>query len=147
MAASKIRETLDFIKSKLLTLSSVGPGKVFTVVNEADLMSDSRLVTYPAVGVVYEGMRGGGSNGPSHVTGLSAVASFALIVLTQDKFPIGQDTKPGGIDLLDQIRGLFKDQKGPTGHSWKFEFESPVESRNNTVLVWVQRWSIPILLT
>lgn len=146
MAASKIREVMTYLNQQLNTLASIGPGKVFTVVDEADLLSDARLATYPAIGVIYEGMRSNGDGGPSHRMGLSATASFAIVLLTSDKFPVGHDTKLTGLDLLDQIRDLLKDTKGPTGHTWRFEIESPVESRSNKVLVWVQRWSIPIQL-
>lgn len=146
MATAQINDILTTVESALKTIAEFNGGKVFHVVSEDDLMSESRHVVYPAVAVIYEGMRPAGP----HESGLAVRAGFSIVLLTQDKFPVPVDSKRPAVDILDRIRRLFRvnaTSPATPGNKWKFEFEGPAASRSNKVLVWVQRWSIPLQLS
>lgn len=141
--AGQIRTLVTEIEERLKSIAEFQKGKAFHVVSEEDLIDETRVLTYPAVGVVYEGLRPAGGN----ENGLSTRAGFAIVVLTSDKWPTGVDAKGTSLDLLDLIRSKFRDGRPSTGHKWKFEFEGPARSKNAKVLIWVQRWSTPVQLT
>lgn len=135
---TKLKNTLEF--------GDLGKEKVFTVYSEGDLLSKTKLVKYPAVGVMYEGIRA--NSGDPTKQGLAADVQIALVLLLD-----GRSTGALGINndaarLLDKMRVEFKKhcQESPTRHKWRFVSETPAGDVG-TILVYVQRWSTPIILT
>jgi hypothetical protein len=137
------------INSVIALLQSVAEfdgGKVFYIRTEQELKDKLDGVVHPAVGVLYDGMRGGGSNGPSHKTGLSGEITVSLLLAFTPEFPTGSEDAFVALRLLDRIRKLFADTRSPTGHFWRFIVEAPAVERDTEVL-WIQRWATPVQLS
>lgn len=143
----------DVVQGMVTTLQSIAglQGKTFHILTEEELFDRAKAVPFPAVGVVYEGMRSLGEPGkPTHKTGLSAKLNLAVVVFYQTKAPVGQVAadalKPQALDLLDTIRNTIRVTPGPGTRTWEFLVEAPAVERNG-VVVYIQRWTIPVMLS
>lgn len=116
--------------------------KKWTIVDQDDLFSKTAVLTYPCAGVVYEGLRSGNS---AEGAGKTSEIVCSIYVLYQVGTIGKVDYKPRAIQLLDSIRGKLMDTVSPSGHKWKFKFESPAEDMHKA-LVYYQRWSSVVIL-
>jgi len=126
--------------------TNAGKEVVFSVYSEEDLMDKTKYVRFPAVGIMYEGLRDG--NRDSTKQGYAADCTIAVVLLMDGKSVGGLDQKNEAARILDAMRHAFKDnfQKSPSGHKWRFVSEMSAGQISN-LLVYVQRWSCPVLLT
>lgn len=138
-AVAKLRDTKEFGVN-------AGKEKVFTVYSEDDLMNKSKLITYPAVGVMYEGTRANTLDKTGQ--GLAGDCSLAIVLLMDGGSVAGINTQHEGARILTAIRKQFrlKCANSPTMHKWRFVSELPMGNVGN-LLVFIQRWETPILLT
>jgi hypothetical protein len=123
-------------------------GKVLRVFDVDDFMNKQKGVrSLPVVAVVYEGMRAiPDPPGETSKVGITADCVMAIYVLNDADTIVNTDTKTPTIDLLDQIRGLFLATQGPNNsRRYKFVVEAAA-MESHGVVVWVQRWSIPVPL-
>lgn len=145
--SDRINDVLVEVQTKLGNITAL-QGRVTICYNENDLIDSIKgLRTFPAVGIVYEGMRSAGENKPTSRLGLSAEVSIGLILIEQgDSIIATQQKKTRAIDMLKAMRDEFMDERSTvTGHYWHFMVESPAELTSGMVC-WVQRWSLPIQL-
>ncbi len=148
---SKLNGVLEEAKAKLLQLNAPPTdltGKVVVAYDEEDLLDMLKGVkAYPAVGIIYEGMRSVAESGPTAKIGISNEIrlSFALIEHGNAVHSTHQK-KTRAIDYLEAMRYQFMGEKSTvTGHFWHFLVEAPASLKAGTV-VWVQRWSLPVQL-
>ena len=120
-----------------------GDEKVFFVYAEEDLFNKAKLVKFPAVGIMYEGIR---SNGKDSGTGMASDCYVAIAVLVNAGSIGAADQKNEAASILDALRDGIKLSKAPSSHKWKFVSETPAGEINGA-LVYVQRWSCPVILT
>lgn len=127
----------------------IAAGKVFHVYSEEELMDKTKGITFPAVGIVYEGMRavneGAGDARVSHKLGVSAELIAAVMLIQRPDNISAADTKTPTMNLLDDIRQEIMGSKSPSGHWWKFVVEASANEKNG-VVIWLQRWSTPVQL-
>lgn len=116
--------------------------RVHFVASESDLITKVKGCPPPFCGVVYEGIRPTNDNSNQ---GLSNEISFSILILHPDKGLIGAAPKDGVLEVLDDIRNLFKGQRSPTAHKWVFRGEMPAKEVNGC-LVWFQRWATAAII-
>lgn len=125
----------------------IAAGKVFHVYSEEELMDKTKGITFPAVGIVYEGMRAVSedSDKKSVKMGVSAELIAAVMLIQRPDNISAADTKTPTMNLLDDIRQEIMGSKSPSGHWWKFVVEASANEKNG-VVIWLQRWSTPVQL-
>lgn len=125
----------------------IAAGKVFHVYSEEELMDKTKGITFPAVGIVYEGMRAVNedSDKKSVKIGVSAELIAAVMLIQRPDNISAADTKTPTMNLLDDIRQEIMGSKSPSGHWWKFVVEASANEKNG-VVIWLQRWSTPVQL-
>lgn len=136
---------INDIEAKLSTIQAL-KGKVFSVYSEEELTEKTKGVVFPAVGVVYDGMRASPEPGATLKMGLSAELVISVMVFFKQNTKATKDPKDTMIDLMDTIRNSIKSTKSPSGHYWKFQLEAAVEGKQG-VLAFIQRWATPVQLT
>ena len=141
--ASKCVEDL---RKKLEELSEL-KGKSFWVYNEEHLMDKTKGISFPAVGVIYEGIRSISENyKDTYKTGFSGELVTSVIVLQRPDNISYADTKTPAVALLDMIREKILGSRSPTGHVWRFVVEASATEKHG-VVIWLQRWSTPVQFT
>lgn len=128
----------------------IAAGKVFHVYSENELMDKTKGIAFPAVGVVYEGMRAvnegaAGEARVSHKLGVSAELVAAVMIIQRPDNISTANTKTPSMNLLDDIRQEIMGSRSPSGHFWKFIVEASANEKNG-VVIWLQRWSTPVQL-
>lgn len=149
---SKLTEVLDEATALLLQLNAPPvnlTGKVVVAYDENDLLDVLKGVrSYPAVGVVYEGMRAQSEeSNPTAKVGLSCEIVLGFVLVERgDEIHATHQKKVRAIEYLDAMRYQFIAHRSEvTKHYWHFMVEAPAALRTGAV-VWVQRWSLPVQL-
>lgn len=148
---SKLNDVLEEMSTRLLQLNAPPvdlTGRVVVAYNEDDLIDVLKGIrNFPAVGIVYEGMRSLGEQGSTAKMGLSCEGVFGVVLVERsDEIHASIQKKTRAIDYLEVMRNQFLGHKSTaTGHFWKFMVESPAALKSGTVC-WVQRWGLPIQL-
>ena len=148
---SRLTEILEEASTRLLQLNAPPvnlTGKVVVAYDENDLLDVLKGVkSYPAVGIVYEGMRSMPEGGPTARVGLSCEVILGFVLVERgDEIHATNQKKVRAIEYLDAMRSQFIDQRSTvTKHFWHFMVEAPAALRSGTVC-WVQRWSLPVQL-
>jgi hypothetical protein len=138
------KDRLSAIKTETWSLE----GRVVIAYNEDDLLDLIKgLRSYPAVGVVFEGMRSMPEQGSTMKVGGSAEVVLAFVLIEQGTATFGTDQKrTRAVDYLEAMRDAFMTKRSTTtNHMWHFTVEAAASLKNGMV-VWVQRWSVPIQL-
>lgn len=120
--------------------------KIVYMYDQDELLDAKKQLGFPAVGIVYVGLRG---KDDSSRSGLAAEIVCDIYLLGAESCTsklIGADQKPSTTSLLDNIRNEIKCNVAPGQRKWKFVFEQPVQFTQD-VLAYVQRWSITVVLT
>lgn len=153
--SSKVVNTLTEVETRVksLTVNNVAvnmTGKTILVDDASDLLEKLKgLKSYPAIGVVYEGLVSKPEAGDTAKMGISADMGISLVLVEQGDVPfptLAPQKTFRAIDYLNAMRDEFMGTKSTvTGHFFKFEAEAAAELTKNMV-VWVQRWSVPIQL-
>lgn len=120
--------------------------KVVYMYEQDELLNAKSQLGFPAVGVVYVGLRG---KDDSSRTGLAAEIVCDIYLIGGEACTsklIGADEKPTTTSLLDNIRNEIKCNTAPGQRKWKFVFEQPVQF-DADVLAYVQRWTTTVVLT
>lgn len=148
---SKLTEVLEESRARLLQLNAPPvdlTGRVVVAYDENDLLDVLKGIrNYPAVGIVYEGMRSMTEPGPTAKVGLSAEIVLGFVLVERgDEIHSTNQKKVRAIEYLDAMRSQFIAQRSDvTKHFWHFVVEAPAALRSGAV-VWIQRWSIPVQL-
>lgn len=147
--SSKLNDILDEASTKLLQLNAPPvnlTGKVVVAYDENDLLDVLKGVrAFPAVGIVYEGMRSLSEEGPTARVGMSCEIVLAFVLVERgDEVHNTNQKKVRAIEYLDAMRLQFMGQRSTvTTHFWHFMVEAPAALRSGAVC-WVQRWSVPV---
>jgi len=148
---SKLIGVIEEAEKRLLQLNAPPvnlTGKVVTAYDENDLLDVLKGVrSFPAVGIVYEGMRSMSEEGPTARVGISCEIVLGFVLVERgDEIHRTDQKKVRAIEFLDAMRYQFMGKKSTvTGHFWHFVVESPAALRTGAVC-WVQRWSLPVQL-
>lgn len=121
-------------------------GKTLMSYGVDELIDKLKGLKPPAAGIVYEGMRSLPDPGVTNRQGLAAEAVIALILFTRPGTITSADTVTPAITILDEVRASLRGKRNSSGHLWKFVVEAPAVTNANW-LIYVQRWSTPVLLT
>lgn len=142
---------IDQIDAALQSIAKL-TGKVLQVYTEAELLDKTKLVTLPAAGVMYEGMRavseGQQANAvkTTHRVGITAELVLSIMIIETGGNVTGTaNTKRLSTALLDLVRDRLMATKSPSGHNWRFIVEAAAEPKNGAVF-WIQRWATPVML-
>lgn len=135
------------VVNALMTIPDL-TGKVIGVFDDEQLLDRLKAVPTLGVGVIYDGLRPDGeANKTSHKIGAAAVMGVTVVlVLKEVLFAQGLDYRTPGMTYMDTIRQKLMDTVAPTGHYWRFMAEAPALQKSD-VIVWVQRWETPVMLT
>jgi len=148
---SKLTDILDEASEKLLQLNAPPvnlTGKVVVAYDENDLLDVLKGVrSFPAVGIIYEGMRSMSEGGPTAKVGLSCEVVLGFVLVERgDEIHRTDQKKVRAIEYLDAMRLQFMTKRSTvTNHFWHFVVEAPAALRTGAVC-WVQRWSLPVQL-
>ncbi len=129
------------LQSKIKALTEFSQ-KQWTIVDEDDLFNKATGLSFPCAGVVYEGMR---SQTSAEGSGKSSVLTCSVYLLYKSGTIGNIDYKPKAVLLLDSLRNNILGKTSPSGHKWKFSFESPAEDMHKA-LVYYQRWTTDVIL-
>lgn len=148
---NRVNAALEEAKTRLTdpeTTAKIFAGKTVIAYNENDLLDTLKgVVSYPAIGIVYEGMRSQPEAGSTMKVGLSCEIVMAFVLVEQgNAISASQQKKTRAIDLLEIMRDQFMGKRSTaTSHLWHFLVEAPAELKAGMV-VWIQRWSLPVQL-
>jgi hypothetical protein len=139
-------ECLNDLIAKIEKLPKLA-NKTYFVYTQDDLMATSNKIVYPAIGVIYEGLKAKDENGGKGTKmGLSADLHCAIVLLTPGS-AIGKiDYKKDALDIISDIRSMITKTRSPAGHYWNFLVESPVMDIEGAFGYYI-RFNTPIMLT
>jgi len=146
---SQLTDVLEEAKTRLLQLNAPPvdlTGRVVVAYDENDLLDVLKGIrNFPAVGIVYEGMRSLSQEGSTAKVGLSAEVVLGLVLVERgDELHRTNEKKTRAIEYLDAMRLEFAATRSDvTKHFYHFMVEAPAALRTGAVC-WVQRWSLPI---
>lgn len=118
--------------------------KVFHIYSEDEIEDKTKGLSYPCVGVIYDGIRSVGDNGDTNKQGNSTVLTVSILYMFRQNTSSNVDPKDEAVTVLDAARGEIKG-RAPGGHPWRFLIEAPLGGKKG-VLVYLQRWSTPAQL-
>jgi hypothetical protein len=121
-----------------------GQEKVFSVYSEKDLFDKTKHLSFPAVGVMYEGIFENG--GDKSNQGMAAMCAVTIVLLLDGKTVGNLDQKNVAAALLDKLRGAIRLQRSPSMHRWKFIAEIPA-GEIGPCIGYLQKWRTPVILT
>lgn len=136
---------IDDLESRANLIPSL-KGRVFHIYSEEELLERTKGLSFPCVGIVYDGMMAVPEPGSSAKTGSSAELVATVMIFFRQDTKAKTDPKDTTVALLDQIRGKILATRSPTGHYWRFKLEAAVEGKQG-LLAYVQRWATPVQLT
>lgn len=140
--ASKCVEDLQ---KKIEAINANANGLLW-VYSEANFLNASKGINFPAVGVIYEGMRGNSENEKTtnKIGGSGSLVVSLILAHNNGNFAGGSEIF-NATAILDEMRSAIIDTKSPTGHKWRFVVEAPSEEKNGGV-IWLQRWDTPVMI-
>jgi len=148
---ARLNYILEEAKTKLAALNTAPTdltGKIVIAYDENDLLDLLKGVkNYPAVGIIYEGMRSQPEQGSTAKVGVSCELVISFVLVEQgNAMQATQQKKTRAIDYLDAMRDQFMGKRSDvTHHFWHFMVESPAELKSGMVC-WIQRWTLPVQL-
>lgn len=148
---SKVNDAMEEAVSKISSIN-IPPitlvNRVLIAYNANELIDNLKGIrSYPAVGVIYEGMHSQAERGETMKVGVSAELLISFVLIEQGDEMVRTDQKRSrSINYLDAIRDQFMNVRSTvTGHMWHFQVEAPAELKAG-MICWVQRWSLPVQL-
>lgn len=136
---------LEEAKTKVQSIARIGR-RVVTAYSEEALLDSVKMVTLPAVGVSYGGMRAVAEPGrDTNRKGASAEFMLNLIVIVDRPGAAEGIGQIKALETLDDLRNAFMEETSTSGHKWRFVSEMLVAERGK-IVIWLQRWSTPVQL-
>jgi len=162
MAHDIISELITDITVKMQTITAI-KDKIIYMFDGDDLISEQSKIGVPAIGVVYNNMKGhsAGERKQGH-HGLSATVTIDIYIIGGQQC-VELISKSTGVkmtttEFLEQIRDAIKLTIPQTGtgasqvpvsqarRTWVFVLEAPA-SLSEGVIAYIQRWETVVLLT
>lgn len=139
-------DSIEDIRLKVMSvLDGVDKNKVFSVYSQDTLLSTTKSINTPAVGIVYEGIAKKGWYTHEGLGSILAV-SVVLVIGDKDLEVNGQEDKNIFINMLGNFRKAIMGTLSPTGHKWGFVAELPMDI-SDSAMCYYQRWETIIILT
>lgn len=136
-----VAEVLEDVKSKIMALPKF-KDKVGHIYTYEELVDKSKNVSFPALGIIYEGLRAErGENAGKSASVVSSSIVVSLILLTDSDNKLGGLPKMKAHEYLALTRNALNNKPSPSGHKYRFIVEAPA-SEKGTKVMWVQRWSV-----
>lgn len=133
------------LRTKILNVPALKKN-VYHINTEEDVEVITKGMSFPCVGIIYEGMRAIEGGSPQKI-GLSAEIVCALMVFSKAGPSIATtDTVAEALILMDDLRNKVKATRSPSGHFWGFQSEASLGASKG-ILAYIQRWTTPALLT
>lgn len=127
------------VLSRLGAISSI-KNKTVSLYTPDQIIKTTDKLDFPAVGVIYAGMRGIEDSSRTGQKGRLMVDIFvAGAELCKDDTQIN-DLKPGVTAILQDIRNAMTCTTAPGNHKWTFMAEFPEQLSEKEVIGYVQRW-------
>lgn len=145
MSSAKPSLVMGEVQGLVQSIAEFTSSTVF-VYDDDDLASKLKGAKFPAIGIIYNGMRSLGQTGATAKIGVSCEMMFTLMLVQQGQSIVSTDTKLATIDLLDSIRGAILGVRSVTGHFYHFMMEAQGRPSKGLIF-WGQRWSVPVQLT
>lgn len=139
-------DCIQDIEAKVESLPALR-GRVFHVYSEEELVERTKGLSFPCVGVIYDGLRSVGEPGKdSGKMGSSAELVVTVMIFFRQDTKAKNDPKESVVSQLDVIRKNILRTKSPSGHFWRFQIEAAVAGKEG-VLTYLQRWVTPVQLS
>jgi hypothetical protein len=136
-----VQKCLDDIDARLQSIAIL-KGRVLFVLDDDEALNKIKGTSFPQVCYLYEGMR---SVDTKEQRGISCEAVFGLVIMTKIEQLAGHNNKASAIALLDDVRAAMREGRSPVAAHWKFLVEAQA-AKKDTVLLYLQRWSVPVQL-
>lgn len=144
MSVASVVKTIDGVEKYLKTITGFRD-KVFSVTSEEELQSKIKGLSLPAIGVIYDGMRAVPEQGGTGKMGKSAELVVTLLLVFRNDTLQGKSPNDVNLGTLDSMRDKMLETRSALGHLWRFQLETPVQTKTGLV-VYVQRWATPAQL-
>jgi hypothetical protein len=139
MATDIVAAHLNDVLTRLNNITSIKNRSV-NLYTPDQLIKTLDKLEFPAVGVIYTGLRGIEDSTKQGIKGYLTVDIFvAGADLCQDDAQIN-DLKPGVTSIMQDIRNAMICQAAPSSHKWQFMAEFPEQLNDRDVIGYVQRW-------
>jgi len=162
MAHDIISELITDLTVKMQTITAI-KDKIIYMFDGDDLLSEQSKIGVPAIGVVYNNMKGHGAGERKQGHhGLAATVTIDIYIIggqqCVEKISKATGVKMNTTEFLEQIRDAIKLTKPLTGTGanqvpvvqanrfWVFVMETPAQLSEG-VIAYVQRWETTVLLT
>jgi len=137
--ADRVNLHIADVMARLQTITAIS-NKVVSLYGPEDILKTTDKLDFPAVGVLYSGMR---SLTDSTKTGQKAYLMVDIFVAGDDLCNDDaqtNDVKPGITSILQDIRNAMVCNTAPGNHTWQFMAEFPEQLTEKEVIGYVQRW-------
>lgn len=133
------------LAAKVANVPLVGKN-IHHIYSEEDIVSVTKGMSYPCVGLLYDGMRASPETGATK-QGQSVEVVCSALLFYKASSPISSKDEVGNaLIVMDNIRDAIKCTRSPTGNFWRFQMEAALGGKNS-ILMYVQRWATPTTLT
>lgn len=137
---------IEDLKTKLKTVKEVSKN-LHHIYSEDDIATITKGLSWPCVGLLYDGIRSVSEAGSTSKQGLSAELVCSILLFHKaGPATSSKDDVSAALVTLDNIRDAVKGTRSPSGHFWKFQNEAALGGKNS-ILIYVQRWATPVQLT
>ncbi len=140
IATTHVNDLIRRIKS----ISAVS-SKVVYVYDQDALLDAKQKLSYPAVGVVYLGLKG---KTDSSLTGKATNLVCDIYLLGAESCnanTISDKDKQKATKILDDMRNAIICDLAPSKRKWKFVLESPIDV-GESILSYIQRWETTVVI-
>ena len=137
-------DCIESIEDVLRTIPGLEK-RVFHVYSDEELIERTKGLSFPCVGVVYDGLMGREEPGATGKLSSTADLVVSIMLFFRQNTRATTDPKDTTVETLDTIRSKILETRAPSGHLWKFQLEAAVEGKQG-LLTYVQRWATPVQL-
>lgn len=124
-------------------------GRVWHIYGEEELRAKDKGLKFPAIGVIYDGLRPMPSAGPQSGSGgggaLSCEMLFSVLLFLRLQPIALDDPKQAATTQMDTVRRAILGKRAPSGHFWKFQLEVSAPNGKGSV-AYIQRWVTTVQL-
>lgn len=125
--------------------------KAFSIFDLDDLKVKANMQSLPIVGVSYDGAMPSTGNAATPVATQAGASTlvlfqFSIVVGLQYNFSHQEDTKPDGLNLLDEMRATISGYKGVNNRPWVWAGEKPEDDVSSDGLIFYsQTWRTSVI--
>lgn len=149
-----VKRRIEALSTELADLVSVLPAfkeRAFSIFDLDDLKEKTRMQQLPVVGITYDGAAPAPGNQAAPATKTSGGTTlvtfqFSIIVALEYNFSGQEDSKPTGLDLLDEMRATIDGHHGINNRPWIWAGEKPEDDVSSDGLIFYsQSWRTSVI--